>query len=260
MAIKCGSCKGRHDTVAEVRSCSGLGSTVATAERPDDDYARSAPDYDTRDREGGRRWGGGSRRAASEPMVKYVFNLARYKSMDEAVREDALARVEAHRRDDEPEPMGFDYAKQFINAYKNAAKRTEVRQAEPGEYASPDRVTQDGMYRDPSTGAIYKVQYNRANGSGRYLYAKQLLVDMPNGDTRSVGLLDGRKVAGASVRFEYVSGLIKKIRPEWRMAFEEAAKFGALYGVCMRCGRDLTAEESIDRAMGPVCAGKKNWA
>jgi len=281
MAIKCGKCKGYHESVAAVRECSGGG--VAVADRPEAQLARSdaraemnAEPTETEvaryrrqqasladgERAAARMTGGyrgGSRRVASEPMVKYVASLARYKSMDEDVRAEAETRVEAHRRDDEPEPMPFDFAKRFIDAYKNAAQRMKiVKAAEP--YVSPERVTQDGMYRDPATGAIFKVQWNRANGDARHLYAKQLYVDMPDGETRTVGLLDGSKVEGASARFEYVSGLLAKIKPEWRMALEEAEKFGALYGICMRCGRDLTLEESIARAMGRICAGKANWS
>lgn len=246
----------RSDARAEMNADPGMETEVARYHR----QQASLADGERAARSMTGQTYGGSRRVASEPMVKFVHGLATGKSMDEEVRTEALRRVEAHRRDDEPEPMAFDFAKRFIDAYKNAAKRTQIRQVEPGAYVSPNRVTQDGMYRDPATGAIYKVQWNRASGDGRRLYAKQLFVDMPNGETRTVGLLDGLKAEGASARFEYASGAIKKIDPDWRMSIEEAEKFGALYGICMRCGRDLTAEASIAAAMGPICRGKKNWS
>lgn len=37
---------------------------------------------------------------------------------------------------------------------------------------------------------------------------------------------------------------------------ERAAQLGQVYGVCCRCGRTLTDEESIARGIGPVCANK----
>jgi len=45
-----------------------------------------------------------------------------------------------------------------------------------------------------------------------------------------------------------------------KMTLEEGKKYGAIYGVCVRCAATLTREESIERAMGPICAGKENWA
>lgn len=116
---------------------------------------------------------------------------------------------------------------------------------------------EDGIYRDPKTGRIFKVQYNRASGDGRALYAKRLLVDGSD-----VITLDGAPDAGREVDMTwiYAGGLAKAgVEKAWRMNREDAAKFGRLYGVCVRCHRDLTDEVSIDRAMGPVCAGKMGW-
>lgn len=42
---------------------------------------------------------------------------------------------------------------------------------------------------------------------------------------------------------------------------EAAAKaYGQRFGACSICGRELTVNESIDRAMGPICAEKYGWA
>lgn len=42
---------------------------------------------------------------------------------------------------------------------------------------------------------------------------------------------------------------------------EAAAKaYGQRFGACSICGRELTVNESIDRAMGPICAKKYGWA
>jgi hypothetical protein len=42
---------------------------------------------------------------------------------------------------------------------------------------------------------------------------------------------------------------------------EAAAKaYGQRFGACSICGRELTVSESIDRAMGPICAAKYGWA
>ena len=114
----------------------------------------------------------------------------------------------------------------------------------------------DGMYRVPDEGSvhytggtIFKIQH-AIHGSGRQ-YAKKLVVLQEAMRDEEGDILE----AGA-IRFEYAPGAIFKIQPEWRMTMEQATAFGALYGTCVRCGKTLTKEKSINRAMGPVCAGK----
>jgi hypothetical protein len=109
------------------------------------------------------------------------------------------------------------------------------------------------MYQNPTTGEIYKVQWNRASGNGRALYAKKLVKE-----TVDIGT-DNNPDTVVRHSFQFQAGLIAKIRQEWKMNAEQAKAFGKLYGICVRCLRDLTLEESIDRAMGAVCAGKEGW-
>lgn len=84
---------------------------------------------------------------------------------------------------------------------------------------------------------VYKVQL-AYHGSGK-LYAKRLSdVDC-----------DGRLL------WEYVGRTVFPAlkRNGSKMTVEQASEFGALYGRCVRCGRVLTAEKSIERTLGPVC-------
>lgn len=113
----------------------------------------------------------------------------------------------------------------------------------------PGVTVEEGMYRDPNTGDIFKVQ-RAIHGNGS-LYAKKLIVTtQPKYDD------EGDIVWPGTIRFEYIPGLLKRLKPSMRMTLDEAKEFGALYGTCVRCGRTLTKEKSIERAMGPVCAGK----
>lgn len=104
-------------------------------------------------------------------------------------------------------------------------------------------IEKDGMYETPD-GVIYKVQ-RAVHGSG-HLYAKRLHVRR---------LDDGE----AEVWFEMEPGAVTTLRPEWKMTTTQAVKFGRLYGVCVRCGRTLTNEISIELGIGPICAGKEGW-
>lgn len=97
----------------------------------------------------------------------------------------------------------------------------------------PAKVTEDGIYRTPD-GTVVKVQI-AVHGSGN-LYGKRL--DLDTGE------------------FVYEAGLLKLLRPEYRLSREEAGALGKLYGRCMVCGRTLTDEYSIANGIGPVCAGR----
>jgi hypothetical protein len=99
----------------------------------------------------------------------------------------------------------------------------------------------DGMYRKDET--IYKIQ-RAVHGSG-HLYAKRLVPG------------DGY---GAKASFVYAPGAMKVLTLADKMTLAEAKEWGALYGTCCVCGRTLTNEQSIEAGIGPVCAGKGQWA
>jgi hypothetical protein len=91
-------------------------------------------------------------------------------------------------------------------------------------------VTEAGIYF--LDGTVYKVQA-AVRGSGR-LYAKRL--------------------EGTS--FVMSPGAVRQLHAEDKMTLEQARAYGAVYGVCCRCGRTLTDETSIAAGIGPVCAEK----
>lgn len=111
-------------------------------------------------------------------------------------------------------------------------------------------ISEDGMYRT-SDGTIYKVQYNKASGDGRRMYAKRLCQNTAMDDTYNTRTKQDR-----SWRFEYAPGAMRTLTPADKMTLEQAKEFGALYGTCCVCGRTLTDEVSIEAGIGPVCAGR----
>lgn len=101
--------------------------------------------------------------------------------------------------------------------------------------ATPPTVITEGMYT--VDGQPWKVQHTRADHTR--LYAKRLDV------------IDGKGT------WEYVTGGLSVIRSQGvAMTLEEAQAFGKLYGICAVCGAELTDETSIERGIGPVCAGR----
>ena len=99
-------------------------------------------------------------------------------------------------------------------------------QPKPGIYVLADEASIGGRLHDEGTPV--KIQKSRSSG---HLYAK-----VWNHAART---------------FDYSPGTMRQaMRP---MTLAEAEAFGKMYGVCVRCGRELTDPTSVARAMGPVC-------
>jgi hypothetical protein len=85
------------------------------------------------------------------------------------------------------------------------------------------------------------------HGSGRP-YTKRLTAQRPQPEDGGV----------TQWKFEMFHGGMQRLRTSdnvRKMTLEEAVQFGKLYGVCCRCGRTLTDENSIAAGIGPICAG-----
>jgi hypothetical protein len=179
---------------------------------------------------------------ATAPQLAYLAKL------NAAVPTDSVPTDSVHVLDVlmdlmDGKPISKGEASDAITVLKPlaAAAAKPARQAPTTRAAAP--AITDGMYL--KDGVVYKVQV-AVHGSGN-LYAKRLEVEEALD-------ADGQTVARG--RFEYAPGVIRDLRPEHRMTLEQAKQFGALYGVCCRCGRTLTNEDSIEAAMGPICRGK----
>ena len=110
-------------------------------------------------------------------------------------------------------------------------RKTEREVAQTlGVSTDPNSEVPEGIHY--LNGQVHKVQ-RAIYGSGN-LYAKVLNV--------------------VTQKFEYAPGAIKSLSEDTVMTIEDGRKFGQLYGVCARCGRTLTDEESIKRGLGPHCA------
>lgn len=123
---------------------------------------------------------------------------------------------------DDLDHLSRDQASTLIEQLKAAPRRT-TRHPQAVEVEA-------GIYL--VDGDVVKVQ-KAVHGSG-HMYAKVL-----NPET---------------AKFEFVSGAIRRVRPEHKMTLDQAKEYGALYGICCNCGRTLTDETSIERAIGPKCA------
>lgn len=273
--IKCGSCTGRHQTVAEVRTCSmGLKSDKFTREiqrreQEADDAAYAA----SMDREG---WEepkvSGWDAIATKSQMQFVGQLLAGRDLS-TISPKFAEIVEASyvdwRKSEKDETLRWTstitkkQASQAIDSFLKCPKLAHPRKLLVEELQQPEEiVNQDGMYRNPATGEIFKVQRNRGQGDGQRLYAKRLVLWI-DGEKHLIPTAENAEKWNKErdcVEFQYAPGAMKLIKPQWRMTMDEAKQFGALYGTCMRCGRVLTREDSIENMMGSTCASKANWA
>lgn len=110
----------------------------------------------------------------------------------------------------------------------------------PGQPAVATVAPPEGIHylRDGADIVLYKVQ-RAVHGSGK-LYAKVL--------------------RPATESWEYAGrGPLANLSDATLLDYETAKQFGALYGVCGRCGRTLTDEGSIMLGIGPVCIKSAGW-
>jgi hypothetical protein len=101
-------------------------------------------------------------------------------------------------------------------------------------------VLEDGMYKVGDT--FYKVKHSQNNKQ----WAHKLYLTK-HGDGTATGSF---RYAGKPATFG--------IAPEHALSYEDAKEFGALYNMCVCCGRLLTNELSVVLGIGPVC-GKRQF-
>jgi hypothetical protein len=202
MSMACGSCHGRHETFREVRACS-LGDGEGQPQSAD------------------------SLQFSADELLPGAYEL------------DGVKYQVIHSQ-----KSGHNYAKRFVEESRRfeyapgeiARLRPEHFQGSAKEIPEPE----DGMYWDPDTGVIMKVQ-RAIHGSGR-MVAKLLVIDGPG-----------------QGHFEYQGLAVNYLTGFEKMPLDRAMEYGKLYGFCVRCGITLTLEESIERGMGLTCASK-GWA
>lgn len=56
--------------------------------------------------------------------------------------------------------------------------------------------------------------------------------------------------------WEYAAGAIRSLRPQHRMTVERAKELSVRFARCIRCARVLTADQSVEQGIGPVCITK----
>ena len=217
--MKCGHCKTEGVGVEHVRQCAGVGS-VTTLSR---DTFSVAPD---------------------KPRGESLFDQPQ---ADEPPSTDAqrgyITRLRGFKG---LEPLAFTGTKRQASAEIDRLKAMpDAPKAKKTNVAVPE-----GIYRHD--GDIYKVQISHYGDSEGFAYAKKLVLVERTEDEMHPDHPEWTHKG----EWERATGMQYRLRPDERLPHDEAREFGILYGFCVRCGRILEREDSIERGMGPKCAAK----
>lgn len=101
-----------------------------------------------------------------------------------------------------------------------------------------------GYYVAADDGTMIVVVANRA---GTHTYAKRLVLSTHE---------DGRKTAA----WEYAPGVGRTLAGLAPLTAQEAAEFGHLHGICVRCAKTLSDPVSALVGYGQTCAKHMGWA
>lgn len=129
--------------------------------------------------------------------------------------------------------IGSVQASNIIGVLLNEPKMESVMAKSFGPKTSVT-VDKSGLYRNDE-GHFIKVQQSKTTGN---FYALKLVP------------------VGKKGAFVYEKGLIYSLTPDMKVTLEQGVNYSQQMGFCCMCGRTLTAKESVDAGIGPICAKK----
>jgi len=174
---------------------------------------------------------------ASEKQVNYVLNLLdRVIEKIPELREGAALLRETVNGAVAAGTYTKDQASKMIdNMTAELAKAPKLEPTSKAEEAPKPQIIHLGMYY--YDGKAYRAKKSQRSGG---FYVEELLLE-------------------PKPAFVYARGVVKNITPEHKMPPEQAAMFSKNVGACLNCLRELTANESLRRGYGPVCAARHGW-
>jgi len=208
-------------------------------------------------------------RTATEKQVSYIKSLIASRDttgieLPEVIEEISFAKARklldqltaAPRvTPDTATPAQVAFLKELFTAKKNPAMAAKM-------IADVERIVAGGnLKRDFAHDLINQLltlpdvapaTVKNLVGPGMYVLDGQIFrVKNSRGGRPYASLLNVKNMT-----YTYVCGAITQLKPEHRMNAEQAARFGRETGCCCVCARTLLRKDSIDRGIGPVCAGK----
>ena len=226
MAIKCGNCRGYHDSISQVRECH-TGASVKTVENPNPPTVRQAA-YIT-DLVAKRTDHGIT---DAEALIKTLSFDSASRLIDELTRKPFADADHGSNGTVRPADIVGEIPKHGTYTVKFGDDHRTIRIRRPhpkakfvvAEFLSgPDNTSHFTRFaREAEGGFSVYPSYQREKNSARSVLALKALVGATEKELAEMG-------------FQY----------------------SLMSGNCYRCGRTLTVPSSIHAGLGPVCAGKE---
>jgi hypothetical protein len=287
MAVKCGSCHEKHNTVAQVRLCYENKARAQAQEREDEAQAKAEAEMERRTErfyEEGTEAQHAQYQHEVEMDESRAFNDEWSQWKDRAAeREQQQERAAYQAEMDEEEQAALaldgltggpgrdmastaqvDYVMDLLarKEWPDTLTRENVENMPRAQVsklinalnASKDRLDQSDSEPDAGVYVVdgeYHVRVYHGQRSGRML-AKRIII---GAEPDASGFLP--------VSYEYVGTAVKvksKSHTFVAMSMEEVGALGVSTNHCMVCGRRLDDPVSVDRGIGPVCIDKMGWA
>ncbi|UVF61756.1 hypothetical protein SEA_NOVASHARKS_51 [Gordonia phage NovaSharks] len=275
MAIKCGNCKQYHDTVDDVKRChiaAGIISYRAVAGSLAKAKSDQTPWEEDDDARRVNPYGIGAVQQSGEAFL--TGRKAQKVYLNVPFAEKDRAKTEFGAKWDAKEKKWWVYDDADFDSMPDKwrlASGSDSALADQHAASANSRpfnpINEDGIYVvNPGYGDILGADYIKVQmiREGSRLYAKRLVklypekLELEPNPKNAISLWCAQNGMSKPVKWQYTPGLIRDIGEHMvtKLSIEDAAQFGHLYGICMECGAILTNEESIERGIGPICAGK----
>lgn len=178
---------------------------------------------------------------ATEKQLGFIRSLLDERELTEEQLSDAQEQLEAG--------IAKAQASEWISRLLEKPKKSKP--VKDSSTYSPLPDVPAGRYAvtgEDGTTDFYKVDRPTDGRWKGYTFVKLLVAHGGFGDD-----LDEQRVAFKATRTVLQRVLDAGIR-------ESMERYGKAIGRCGHCGRNLTDNESIERGIGPVCAGKMGWS
>lgn len=167
------------------------------------------------------------RKLASERVITYLG----------ATAVDRVAAINAAIADNLTKQQATTLISNFLQKPKDVAA---INVPAPRAVKQVDPALTPGVY--DVNGQVFVVKPNQKKTG---LYAKRLV--------EIAGERLNANNDRVNIEFVYAPGVIFEIKPEQKMALEDAKVLTIRYGRCIVCGRRLKAGKSVEQGIGPVC-------
>ncbi len=179
---------------------------------------------------------------ATRPQIDYVKDLLDQKELP--LENSTLDELKA-----KAETLSKAGASKWIETLKTLPRKHSAMQTKGGSTSTIKSDVPEGRYAvtgDDGSTDFYKVDRPTEGRWAGYIFVK-LGLGGPHGDPR-----------WERIPLRNVQTILNKIAADGPK--KAMLRYGRELGHCGHCGRTLTNPESIERGIGPVCAGKMGWA